>query len=94
MNKVFLFKKFTNTNFNVFLKGMIVKSQSMPNLPIKVVKICSIISVAKFNELFTLNFSEVNCNKIGTKSLASLFIRVWKADKICLKGRQALTHFL
>ena len=67
----------------VSTRGMLLKSESISKLPIKLQETCSKISVAKLNG-----------SKIGTKYFASLYVGVCKANKIGLKGGQPFTHFL
>ena len=52
------------------------------------------ISVAKLSESLTVYLLILNGSKIGTKWLASLYVGVYKADKIGLKREQPLTQFL
>ena len=63
-------------------RGMLVKNESTSKLPTKLLETCSTISVAKLTVYLLL----VNCSKIGTKHLGSLYVGVCKADKIGLKG--------
>ena len=74
-------------------RGMLVKSESISKLPMKLLESCSTISVANLNESLTVYLLVVNGSKIGTKYLASLYVGVCKADKIGLKGGQPSTHF-
>ena len=60
----------------------------MFKLPMKLLESCSTISVAKLNECLTIYLLVVNDSKIGTKNFASLYVDVFKADKIGLKGGQ------
>ena len=63
-------------------------------LPMKLLESCSSISVAMLNESLTAHFFlVVNGSNIGTKYFASLYVGVYEADKIGLKGGQPSTHF-
>ena len=75
-------------------RGMLVKSESISKLPMKLLKSCSTVSVAKLNESLTVYLLLVNGSKIGTKYSASFYVGVCKAYKIGLKGGQPSTHFL
>ena len=73
---------------------MLVKSQSISKLPMKFLESCSTISALKLKEFLTVYLLVVNDSKIGTKYFASLYVGVYKADKLGLRGGQSLTHFL
>lgn len=49
--------------------GMLVKSDQMSNLPMELLGFCSIISVAKLNESFTMYLLVVDGSKKGPKTL-------------------------
>ena len=72
---------------------MILKTESISKLPMKLLESCSAISVVKLNESLTVYLFLVYSSKIDTKYFASLYVGVCKADKIGLKGGQPLTHF-
>ena len=77
-------------------RGMLVKSESISKLPMKLLESCSTISVAKLNESLTAYFLLVDgskLGKLGTKYFAGLYVGACKADKIDLKGVQTSTHF-
>ena len=78
----------------VSLREMLVKSESISKLPMKLLKSCSVISMAKLNESLTVYLLLVNRSNISTKYFASLYVGVCKDEKIGLKGGQASTHFL
>ena len=48
-------------------KGMLVKREPISRFPMKLLKFCSLISVAKLNKSFTVYFVGVDNSKIGTK---------------------------
>ena len=75
-------------------RRMLVNSESISKLPMKLLESCSKILVAKLNESLTVYFLLVNGSKIGTKYFASLYVGVSKADKIGLKGGLSSIHFL
>ena len=77
----------------VSLRGMLVKSELISMLPMKLLESCSTNSEAKLNESLTVYLLVVNGSNIGTKYFASLCVGVCKADKIGLKGGQPLIHF-
>ena len=70
----------------VSLRGMLVKSESISKLSMKLLESCSTNSVAKLNESLAVYLSLVNDSKTGTKYFASLYVGVCKADKIGVKG--------
>ena len=74
-------------------KGMLVKKESISKLPMKLLESCSTISLAKLNESLTVYLLVVNGSKIGNKYFESLYVGVYKADKIGLKGGQPSTQF-
>ena len=94
MNHVAVFKRLLVQISMVSSRGMLLKSKSIPKLPMKLLESCSTVSVAMLNESLTVYLLLVNGSKIGTKYFASLYVGVWKADKIGLKGGQPSTHFL
>ena len=63
-------------------RGMLVKSESTSQLPMKLLESCSTISVAKLTVYFLL----VNGSKIGTKHFGCLNVGVCETDKIGLKS--------
>ena len=71
-------------------RGMLVKSESISKHPLKLLESCSTISGTKLNESLTVYLLVVNGSKIDTNYFKSLYVRVCKADKIGLKGGQAL----
>ena len=73
---------------------MLVKSESISKLFLKLLESCSRISVVKFNEFFTTYLLVVNGSKIGTKYFSSLYVGDYKEDKIGLKVGQPSTYFL
>ena len=75
-------------------RGMLLKSESISKLPMKLLKSCSTILAAKLNESLTVYLLLVDGSKTDTKDFASLYAGVCKADKIGLKGRHPLTHFV
>ena len=75
-------------------RGMLVKSESISKLSMKLLEPCSTISVERLNESLTVYLLLVNGSKIGTKYFASFYASVFKADKIDLKGGEEPTHFL
>ena len=75
-------------------RGMLVESESMSELPMKLLESFSTISVAKLNKPLTVYSLLVSGSKIGTKYLASFCVGVCQANKISLKGGQQGTHFL
>ena len=75
-------------------RGMLVKSESISKLPMKLLESYSTISVANLNKSLTVYLLVVNDSKIGTKYFLSLYVGVSKADKIGLKGGQPSTCFL
>ena len=77
-----------------FSRGMLVKSESISKLLMKLLESCSTISVVKLNESLTMHLFLVNGSKIGTKYFSSLYVTVYKVDKLGLKGGQPSTHFL
>ena len=85
MNNIAVFKKIISANF---LRWMLVKSESISKISMKLLESCSTISVEKLNESLTAYLFSVNGSGIGTKYFASLFIGVCKVDKIDLKGWQ------
>ena len=78
---------------SLFLIRLLVKSESVSKLPMKLLKSCPTISVAKLNESLTVYLLVLNGSKIGTKYFTCLYIGVCKADKIGLKGGQPSKHF-
>ena len=92
MNNFVVFKKIVNVNFDVSSKGMLVKKESISKLPMKLLESCSTISLAKLNESLTVYLLVVNGSKIGNKYFESLYVGVYKADKIGLKGGQPSTQ--
>ena len=75
-------------------REMLVKSEPISKLPMKLLESCSTILAAKLNESLTVYLILANGSKTDTKDFASLYVGVCKADKIGLKGRQPSTHFL
>ena len=73
---------------------MLVKSEPISKLPMKLLESYSTILAAKLNESLTVYLLLVNGSKTDTKDFASLYGGVCKADNIGLKGRQPSTHFL
>ena len=69
-------------------REMLVKSESISRLPMKLLESCSPISVAKLNESLTVYLLVISGSKIGTKYFVSLYAGVCKADKIDQKGGQ------
>ena len=67
---------------------MLVKSEPISKLQMKLLESCSTISVAKLNKSLTLHLLVVNGSKIGAKYFARLYVGVCKTDKIGLKGGQ------
>ena len=93
MNNFVVFKKIFTVNFDGFFKGLLVKSESLSRVSMKLPESCSTISVTKLNELLTLCLLVVNGSKIVTKCFLSLYVGVCKADKIGLKGTQPSAQF-
>ena len=77
----------------VLSTGMLVKSESIYSLPMKLVESWSIISVAKLKESLTAYLLVINDSKIGTRYFESLYVGACKADKIGLNGGELSTHF-
>ena len=77
----------------VLSTGMLVKSESIYSLPMKLVESWSIISVAKLKKSFTVYLLVINDSKIGTRYFESLYVGACKADKIGLNGGELSTHF-
>ena len=69
-------------------RGMLVKSESIFNLSMKLLGSCSTISVAKLKESLSVYLVLVNGSKMGTKHFTSLYVGVCEADKIGLKEGQ------
>ena len=74
-------------------REMLVKSEPISKLPMRLLESYSTISVANLKESLTVYFSVVNNSKIDTKYFVSLYVGVCKADKIGLRGGQPSTHF-
>ena len=94
MNNVAVVKRLLVQISIVSSKVMLVKSESISKLPMKLLESCSTISLVKLSESLTVYLLSVSGSKIGTKYFASLYVGVCKADKIGLKDGQPLTHFL
>ena len=75
-------------------RGMLVKSESIAKLPMKLRESYSTISVAEVNKCWTMYLLIINGSNIGTKYFASLYVGVYKAYKACLKDGQPSAHFL
>ena len=73
-------------------RGMLLKSEPVSKLPMKLLESCSTILAGKLNESLTVYLLLVNGSKTDTKHFASLYVGVCKADKTGLKGRQPSTH--
>ena len=73
---------------------MLVESESMSNLPMKLLESCSTILVANLNSTLTVYLVVDNGSKIGNKNFASVHVCACKADKIGMKGGKTSTHFL
>ena len=86
MNNITVFKKNFSANFDGFFVEMLVKSESVSKLSMKLLETCSSISVAKLNESLTVYLLLVNGSKIGTKHFGSFYVGVCKSDHISLKG--------
>ena len=88
------FKKILVQLSMVSSRRTLVKRESMSKFPMKLLESCSTTLVEKLKESLTVYFLLVNGSKIDTKYFASLYVGVFKADKIGLKGGQPSTHFL
>ena len=77
----------------VSLKEMLVKSNSLSRLPMKLMESCSTVSVAKLNKCLIVYLLPTNCSKIDTEHFPSFYVSVCKADKIGLKGGHPSTYF-
>ena len=75
-------------------RGMLVKSESISKLPMKLLEYCSMIPVAELRKSLTVYLLVANSSKIGTRCYTSLYVVLCKADKIGLRGGQLSTHFL
>ena len=60
------------TNLVVSSRGMLVKSELLPKLPIKLLEFWSTISVTKLNESLTMYYLIVNGSLAGTKNFCKL----------------------
>ena len=69
-------------------RGMLVKCESMPTLPMKLLESCTTISMSELNESLTVYLLVINGFKIGTKNFASLYEGVCEADIIVPKDGQ------
>ena len=94
MNNVAVVKRLLVQISIVSSKVMLVKSESISKLPMKLLESCSTISLVKLSESLTVYLLSVSGSKIGTKYFASLYVGVCKAGKIRLKGGQPSTYFL
>ena len=86
MNNVAVVKRLLVQISIVSSKVMLVKSESISKLPMKLLESCSTISLVKLSESLTVYLLSVSGSKIGTKYFASLYVGVYKADKIGLNG--------
>ena len=57
---------------------MLIKSESMSKLPMKLLEPCSTISVTELNKSLTVYLLVANGSKIGTKIFASLYVGALK----------------
>ena len=60
---------------------MLAEVESVSKLPMKLLESWSTISVAELSDSLTV-YLLVNGSKIGTKNFASLYVDVYKVDKI------------
>ena len=60
------------TNLVVSSRGMLVKSELLPKLPIKLLEFWSTISVTKLNGSLTMYYLIVNSSLAGTKNVCKL----------------------
>ena len=60
------------TNLVVSSRGMLVKSELLPKLPIKLLEFWSTISVTKLNGSLTMYYLIVNGSLAGTKNVCKL----------------------
>ena len=74
-------------------RGMLVISETISKLPMKLLESCSTISVVRLSESLTVYLLLVNGSKLGTEYFASLHVGVCKVGKIGLKGGQPSTYF-
>ena len=74
MNNVAVIKKIVNANSTGFFMGMLVKSEPISRLPMKLLKCFSTVSVVKLIESLTVYLFLVNGSKIGTKYFTSLCV--------------------
>ena len=86
MNNVAVVKRLLVQISIVSSKLMLVKSESISKLSMKLLESFSTISVVKLSESLTVYLLSVNGSKIDTKYFASLYVGVCKADKIGLNG--------
>ena len=86
MNNVAVVKRLLVQISIVSSKVMLVKSESISKLPMKLLESCSTISLVKLSESLTVYLLSVSGSKTGTKYFASLYVGVCKADKIGLNG--------
>ena len=86
MNNVAVVKRLLVQISIVSSKVMLVKSESISKLPMKLLESCSTISLVKLSESLTVYLLSVSGSKIGTKYFTSLYVGVCKADKIGLNG--------
>ena len=66
----------------VFARGILVKSERMSNLPMKLLEFWWSISEAKLSEPLNVYLLAVNGSKIDTKRFAGLYVGVCKAHKL------------
>ena len=72
-------------------RELLVQGQS--KLPMMLLESYSTISVAKLNAFLTMYLLVVTVSKIDNKNFSSLYLGVFKADKISMKSGQPSIHF-
>ena len=67
--------------------------QGQSKLPMMLLESYSTISVAKLNLFLPMYLLVVNVSKIDNKNFSSMYLGVFKADKISMKSGQPSIHF-
>ena len=76
----------------VYSRWVLVKSEFMSKLTMKLPESWWTITVTKINKSLTVYLLVVNHSEIGPKNFGNLYVGVCKVGKFSLKGRHPSTH--